>query len=130
MCGIAGFVGRGGRADLERMARALAHRGPDAEALWIAPEGDVHLAHRRLAVVDLEGGAQPMWTADGALGVVFNGEIYDHRALRSELDEVQPLISAAVLAATAFRLRDNDGLVSALRILVGATKTLEERRAS
>jgi hypothetical protein len=51
------------------------------------------------------------------------------RALRSELDEVQPLISAAVLAATAFRLRDNDGLVCALRILVGATKTLEERRA-
>jgi hypothetical protein len=52
------------------------------------------------------------------------------RALKSELDEVQPLISAAVLAATAFRLRDNDALVSALRILVGATKTLEERRAS
>jgi hypothetical protein len=51
------------------------------------------------------------------------------RALRSELDEVQPLISAAVLTATAFRLRDNDGLVSALRILVGATRTLEERRA-
>ncbi|MGH6921041.1 MAG: hypothetical protein ACREJ0_25450 [Geminicoccaceae bacterium] len=51
------------------------------------------------------------------------------RALRSELDEVEPLISAAVLAATAFRLRDNDGLVSALRILVGATRTLEERRA-
>jgi hypothetical protein len=51
------------------------------------------------------------------------------RALRSELDEVEPLISAAVLAATAFRLRANDGLVSALRILVGATRTLEERRA-
>jgi hypothetical protein len=51
------------------------------------------------------------------------------RALRSELDEVQPLISAAVLTATAFRLRDNDGLVSALRLLVGATRTLEERRA-
>ena len=51
------------------------------------------------------------------------------RALRAELDEVQPVISAAVLAATAFRLRDNDGLVSALRILVGATRTLEERRA-
>jgi hypothetical protein len=51
------------------------------------------------------------------------------RALRSELDEIQPLISAAVLTATAFRLRDNDGLVSALRMLVGATRTLEERRA-
>jgi hypothetical protein len=51
-------------------------------------------------------------------------------ALQSELDEVQPLISAAFLAATAFRMRDNDSLVSALRILVGATKTFEERRAS
>jgi hypothetical protein len=50
------------------------------------------------------------------------------RALQSELDEVQPVISAAVLAATAFRMRDNDSLVSALRILVGATRTLEERR--
>lgn len=51
------------------------------------------------------------------------------RSLQSELDEVQPLISAAFLAATAFRLRDNESLVSAMRILVGATKTLEERRA-
>jgi len=50
-------------------------------------------------------------------------------ALQAELDEVQPVISAAVLAATAFRMRDNDNLVSALRILVGATKTFEERRA-
>lgn len=50
-------------------------------------------------------------------------------ALQAELDEIQPVISAAVLAATAFRMRDNDNLVSALRILVGATRTLEERRA-
>jgi hypothetical protein len=51
------------------------------------------------------------------------------RALRSELDEMQPVISAAVPAATALRMRDTDGLVSALRILVGATETLEEQRA-
>jgi len=51
------------------------------------------------------------------------------RELQSELDEVQPVISAAFLAATAFRLRDNESLVSAMRILVSATKTLEERRA-
>lgn len=51
------------------------------------------------------------------------------RALRSELAEVQPVISAAVLAATAFRLRDDDGLASALRILVGATRRFEEHRA-
>jgi hypothetical protein len=51
------------------------------------------------------------------------------RDLQSELDEVQPVISAAFLAATAFRLRDNESLVSAMRILVSATKRLEEQRA-
>lgn len=51
------------------------------------------------------------------------------RMLRAELEEVQPVISAAVLAATAFRLRDDDGLVSAMRILVGATRRFEEHRA-
>jgi asparagine synthase (glutamine-hydrolysing) len=86
MCGIAGFAGRGDRADLRRMSAALAHRGPDAEASWSDPDGGVHLAHRRLSVVDLETGQQPMWTADGALGVVFNGEIYNHRELRRELE--------------------------------------------
>ena len=85
MCGIAGFAGHGDEADLRRMTLALAHRGPDAEGLWCDPERPVWLGHRRLSVVDLETGAQPMWTADGALGVVFNGEIYNHRELRAEL---------------------------------------------
>jgi asparagine synthase (glutamine-hydrolysing) len=85
MCGIAGFAGHGDEADLRRMTRALAHRGPDAEGLWCDPERPVRLGHRRLAVVDLETGDQPMWTADGALGVVFNGEIYNHRDLRAQL---------------------------------------------
>ncbi len=87
MCGIAGFVGRGDAGDLRRMSAALAHRGPDAEGHWSDPDGGVHLAHRRLAIVDLETGAQPMWTADGVLGVVFNGEIYNHHELRAELEE-------------------------------------------
>ena len=85
MCGIAGFAGHGDEADLRRMTLALAHRGPDAEGLWCDPERPVWLGHRRLCVVDLETGAQPMWTLDGALGVVFNGEIYNHRELRAEL---------------------------------------------
>jgi asparagine synthase (glutamine-hydrolysing) len=86
MCGIAGFAGRGDDADLRRMSAALAHRGPDAEGAWVDPELPVRLAHRRLCVVDPAGGAQPMWTADGAIGVVFNGEIYNHRALRAALE--------------------------------------------
>lgn len=86
MCGIAGFVGEGNADDLRRMTRSLAHRGPDAEGFWSDPAAGLHLGHRRLAVVDLETGEQPMWTRDGALGVVFNGEIYNHAELRATLE--------------------------------------------
>lgn len=85
MCGIAGFVGRGDRSDLERMTHAIAHRGPDADGHWIEEATGVHLGHRRLSIVDLAGGAQPMWTADEKIGVVFNGEIYNHAELREQL---------------------------------------------
>ena len=85
MCGIAGFSGRGDSGVLKAMTDALAHRGPDAEGLWEDVGRGLWLGHRRLAIVDLSGGAQPMWTPDGALGVVFNGEIYNHRDLRTEL---------------------------------------------
>ena len=85
MCGICGFIGNGSEADLERMTAALAHRGPDEQGLWSDPENGVFLGHRRLAIVDIPGGRQPMWTADGRLAVIFNGEIYNHMALRSEL---------------------------------------------
>jgi len=85
MCGIAGFVGPGCRDDLAAMTRSLAHRGPDAEGLYGDTAAAVFLGHRRLSIIDLEGGAQPMWTADGRFGVVFNGEIYNHVALREEL---------------------------------------------
>lgn len=85
MCGIAGFVGRGDRSDLERMTHAIAHRGPDADGHWIEEATGVHLGHRRLSIVDLACGAQPMWTADEKIGVVFNGEIYNHAELREQL---------------------------------------------
>ena len=84
MCGIAGFVGSGERSHLERMTRALAHRGPDAEGYLV--DGPVHLGHRRLSIVDISGGAQPMHSADGGLSIVFNGEIYNHAELRLELE--------------------------------------------
>ena len=86
MCGIAGFVGPGDREDVLAMMAALVHRGPDGSGEYHDPEFNVHLGHRRLAVVDIAGGAQPMWTRDATLGIVFNGEIYNHRELRAELE--------------------------------------------
>lgn len=85
MCGIAGFTGPGDLGTLRAMTAALVHRGPDGEGLYLDPERPVFLGHRRLAVIDLECGAQPMWDAAGELGVVFNGEVYNHRELRAEL---------------------------------------------
>ena len=85
MCGIAGFVGDGTTVDLARMTSALVHRGPDGEGLWIDEVQHVFLGHRRLAIVDIEGGEQPMWNEDGQIGVVFNGEIYNHVEIRDNL---------------------------------------------
>jgi asparagine synthase (glutamine-hydrolysing) len=84
MCGIAGFVGPGTREDLVRMTRLLADRGPDDEGY--AENDGVFLGHRRLSILDLAGGAQPMWNAAGTLGIVFNGEIYNFAELRKELE--------------------------------------------
>lgn len=86
MCGIAGFVGAGTADDLKAMADAIIHRGPDGEGYFADQHVPVFLASRRLAVVDLPGGAQPMWDSTGDICVVFNGEIYNHRALRKELE--------------------------------------------
>jgi asparagine synthase (glutamine-hydrolysing) len=85
MCGIAGFYGSGTRHDLHAMAASLAHRGPDGEGFHVEESLGLHLAHRRLAILDIEGGAQPMWNEDGSVCVVFNGEIYNHLDLRREL---------------------------------------------
>lgn len=86
MCGIAGFVGHGDRDDLIRMARAMAHRGPDGEGFDIHAPSGVHLAHRRLAILDVAGGHQPMVAQDDAISIVFNGEIYNFRELRLQLE--------------------------------------------
>ena len=85
MCGIAGFIGSGSREVLKKMTGALAHRGPDGEGFFIDEKSGVHFGHRRLAIVDLTDGAQPMATADGELVIIFNGEIYNHAELRAEL---------------------------------------------
>jgi asparagine synthase (glutamine-hydrolysing) len=89
MCGIVGLVrfDPGDLVDearLKRMRDVLRHRGPDGEGLW--SEGSVGLGHRRLAIVDVAGGHQPMTTEDGGAWIVYNGEIYNHGALRAGLE--------------------------------------------
>ena len=86
MCGLTGFVGTGNERDLRVMTSALVHRGPDGEGYYRDHHVPVYLGFRRLVVLDPEGGRQPMWDADGTVGVVFNGEIYNHRSLRKDLE--------------------------------------------
>lgn len=88
MCGICGFTG--GSLDREHAERvlvemrdSLAHRGPDEAGQFI--DGEVFLGHRRLSVIDLSGGGQPIRNEDGTVWVIFNGEIYNYRELRAEL---------------------------------------------
>jgi asparagine synthase (glutamine-hydrolysing) len=85
MCGICGFTGNGDQSILEAMMEAMVYRGPDAAGSWNNEEG-VHLGHRRLSIVDIADGHQPMLTEDGSLVLVFNGEIYNHRELRQDLE--------------------------------------------
>ena len=86
MCGIAGYSGDFDTALLERMNEAIAHRGPDDAGVASYPEHRVGLAHRRLSIIDLSPrGHQPMTDITGTVSIVYNGEIYNYRALREEL---------------------------------------------
>jgi asparagine synthase (glutamine-hydrolysing) len=90
MCGIAGFVGfkqdaEETRARLERMTSVIAHRGPDDDGFFAVPEAA--LGMRRLSIIDLAGGKQPIHSQDRSLVIVFNGEIYNYRELRRELEQ-------------------------------------------
>jgi asparagine synthase (glutamine-hydrolysing) len=92
MCGIAGIVSRERRVDrdaLQRMGASIRHRGPDDAGLWVehAPGVSVGLAHQRLSIIDLSSaGHQPMTNEDQTVWVTYNGEIYNHRDLRAELE--------------------------------------------
>jgi asparagine synthase (glutamine-hydrolysing) len=90
MCGICGVVGIETREVSEplvrRMMAAIVHRGPDAEGILVAPE--VVAGSRRLSIIDLPGGSQPVWNETETLAVVYNGEIYNFRELRKELESL------------------------------------------
>ncbi len=88
MCGICGVIGLDSKADGEavvrRMLAAIIHRGPDEEGILVKPR--VAAGVRRLSIIDLPGGSQPVWNETGTIAVVFNGEIYNFRELREELE--------------------------------------------
>src|SRR6056297_1609908 len=89
MCGITGIFDIDGRREpnrslLEDMNRSQAHRGPDGEGYHLEP--GVGLGHRRLSIIDIEGGHQPLFNEDGSVAVTYNGEIYNFREVRQELE--------------------------------------------
>jgi asparagine synthase (glutamine-hydrolysing) len=91
MCGIAGFLAFGeirpGEELLRAMEGAMVHRGPDASGTHLSPDGKTGLSHRRLSILDLtETGSQPMASADGSMILCYNGEVYNFREIREELE--------------------------------------------
>ncbi len=94
MCGITGLFyfsaaqrAEEARALVKRMSDIQAHRGPDAEGVWSSDDGHCHLGHRRLSIIDLSDAAnQPMLDSTGRYSIVFNGEIYNFRQLRANLE--------------------------------------------
>lgn len=92
MCGICGLYNfsdpQVAPAVLPAMTTCLAHRGPDGTGTWLSPERDVGLGHTRLAIIDLTGGRQPIESADKRFVIVFNGELYNFRSLRKQLENL------------------------------------------
>ena len=85
MCGFTGFIDKNKNKKelIEKMNNAIAHRGPDGEGFYV--DKDVALGHRRLSIIDLSTGNQPMFNEDGNIVIVFNGEIYNYVELKNEL---------------------------------------------
>src|SRR5215475_7963127 len=89
MCGIVGIAGRLRREQLltavNAMNVAVAHRGPDDEGTWVGE--NFAFGMRRLSIIDLAGGHQPMWDSRTGIGIVYNGEVYNYKAIRAGLEE-------------------------------------------
>ena len=100
MCGIAGFIGKDKdkKKILKNMCDRIKHRGPDAQGYYV--KGDVALGQRRLSIIDIEGGNQPMFSKDEMLVVVFIGEIYNYQELKSDVLNIHDLHMGMELTGT------------------------------
>ena len=85
MCGIAGFVGRGDKEILKKMTEIIAHRGPDDDGYFF--DGKIGLGHKRLSIIDLASGHQPMFNENQNLIIIYNGEIYNYQEIKKELEQ-------------------------------------------
>jgi asparagine synthase (glutamine-hydrolysing) len=123
MCGLAGFIGTLGSdcsEVLRRMTDAIAHRGPDAQGFWIDSQAGVALGHRRLSIVELsELGAQPMHSASGRYTIVYNGEVYNYRRLRSELTQLGHHFAGGSDTEVVLAAIEQWGLVDAVGKFIG-----------
>lgn len=114
MCGVTGFCFADGatpvdRERLRRMTDAIAHRGPDGESLHV--DDGVGLGHRRLSIIDLKGGDQPIFNQDRNLAIIFNGEIYNYKELRNDL----------IAAGYTFRTQSDTEVIVHLYDQIGAS---------
>src|SRR4051812_39731550 len=110
MCGIAGIVSDMKAVDvatIRRMCQTMVHRGPDDEGIFV--EGGYGLGMRRLSIIDLDGGHQPLFNEDKSICVVFNGEIYNFRELRKELENRGHQFRSQSDTETIVHLYEEDG---------------------
>jgi len=117
MCGICGIVSTSGSADPERLARMsakLVHRGPDSDGAFL--DGPVGLAARRLAIIDLAGGDQPIANEDGTVTVVQNGELYNYPELRLELERAGHRFRTSCDTEVLVHLYEREGEAFARRL--------------
>jgi len=126
MCGICGFVStstrsRPGSSEIVRaMSDAIAHRGPDGEGVWVDDAAGIGFGHRRLAFIDLtSGGLQPMSSASGRHVVTFNGEIYNYRELRGELESAGHSFRSQSDTEVLIEACERWGVEAAVKRLIG-----------
>ncbi len=117
MCGIAGFVLRGSSADqsvIRKMCAEIRHRGPDDEGLMVRDNWAIGM--RRLSIIDLAGGHQPMSNEDDSIWIVFNGEIYNYRSLRQELQRSGHKFKTESDTEVVLHLYEQDGVQGFARL--------------
>ena len=107
MCGIAGFSGKGDQEILKKMTRSLAHRGPDDEGFYISQ--NIGLGHRRLSIIDLKSGHQPISNEDGMIWIVFNGEIYNFQERKKDLEQKGHKFRTSSDTETIIHLYEQEG---------------------